>query len=131
MKKQLTQKEQLQKQLNDIAIQEKKDMVELHYPIFKKLEGRMFKSKNSYGGSSKPWYLYQKVVSITPDMVYDTNGNGIACHFKGYYFQVTSRGIVSVTTNDSGYVHSLGKEITETEFNEAWNKLTETLNNLP
>jgi CCR4-NOT transcriptional regulation complex NOT5 subunit len=43
-----TTKEQLQKQLDAIAKQEQKEMIEKHYPEFKKLEGAFYKTRNNY-----------------------------------------------------------------------------------
>ena len=126
-------KEQLQKQLNAIAWQEKKELIETHYPEFKKFEGRYFKVKNHYGNPEKRsdwWWLYTKVTQINPDDVYDTNGNGVGCHCKGYTFQTCKYGNVEIEKNKQTYIHSLGQEITEKEFVEAWNKLMSNLEKL-
>lgn len=126
-------KEQLQKQLDAIAKQEQKEMIEKHYPEFKDFEGRHFKTKNNYSSPEKPsdyWWLYTKVLTIKPEDIYDTGINGIASHFKGYSFQTTKYGNVEIEKNKQGYIHSLGQEITEKEFIEAWNKLMSTLDNL-
>jgi len=126
-------KEQLQKQLNAIAWQEKKDLIKIHYPEFKKFEGRYFKVKNSYGGAEKRsdwWWLYIKVTQVNPDDVYDTGGNGVNCRCKGYSFQTCKYGNVEIDKNKRTYISSLVQEITEKEFNEAWNKLMSTLEKL-
>jgi hypothetical protein len=129
MKKTLS-KSELEKQLAAIIEQEEKDVIEKHYPEFKKLEGRCFKTSNSYGDDYKPWFLYTKIVAIKPTDVYDTRGNGIASRFTGYSFQTTSTGEISVDMKKQSYVHSIGKEITESEFNTAWNKMIDKLDSL-
>jgi len=132
MKTQLT-KEQLQKQLKEIAKQERKALIEKHYPEFKQYEGRFFKTRNHYSCPEKPsdyWWYYTKVTEITPEDVYDTLGNGAACHFKGWSFEDTKGGDVFISKNKQGYIHSLGKEITEAEFNEAWNKMVDSFEKL-
>jgi len=133
MKKGNPIKEQLQKQLNAIAKQEEKELIAKHYPEFKKLEGKYFKYKNSYSCPEKPsdyWFLYTKITEIKPDDVYNTRGNGVACHFKGWSFQTDKYANISVEKKKTGYVHSLGQEITENEFHSAWDKIIEALNNL-
>jgi hypothetical protein len=126
-------KEQLQKQLNAIAKQEEKEMIEKHYPEFKKLEGTFYKTRNSYGVPKKPsdwWFAYTKITEIKPGDVYDTRGIGVACHFKGWSFQTCNRGKFSVEQEKLSYVHSLGNQITEKEFIEAWNKAMSNLDKL-
>lgn len=126
-------KEQLQKQLNAIAKQEEKELIEKHYPEFKKLEGTFYKTRNNYSCPEKPsdyWWLYTKITEIKPDDVYDTRYNGVACHFKGWSFQTCKNGNFSVEQEKIGYVHSLGKQITEQEFVEAWNKAMSNLDKL-
>lgn len=126
-------KEQLQKQLNAIAKQEEKELIEKHYPEFKKLEGTFYKTRNNYSCPEKPsdyWFLYTKITEIKPDDVYDTRGNGVACHFKGWSFQTCKYSNFSVEQEKRGYVHSLGKQITEQEFIEAWNKAMSALDKL-
>jgi hypothetical protein len=126
-------KEQLQKKLNAIAKKEEKEMIEKHYPEFKKLEGKFFKKRNNYSLPKKPsdyWFYYTKVTQIKPEYVYDTRGNGANCFFKGYSFQTCKLGNTTIEKIDTGYVSSLGVEITEKEFNEAWNKLMSSLDKL-
>jgi hypothetical protein len=123
-------KKEIQKQLNEIAEQERKELIETHYPEFKKLVGKYFKTRNGYGSDTPKWWLYVKVTEIKPEDVYDTCGKGATCHFKGYSFQTTCYGHFSVEMISSGYMHSLGKEITEGEFNEAWNKAMGNLEKL-
>jgi hypothetical protein len=133
LKKELTKKEQLQKELNAIAKQEHKEMIDANYPEFKKLEGRFFKYKNSYSLPEKPsdyWWLYQKVIEIKPEDIY-MGANGPLSHYRGWSFQTDKHGTITIENNKHGYVHGLEKEITEAEFNEAWNKMVERLSNLP
>jgi hypothetical protein len=126
-------KEQLQKQLNAIAKQEEKDIIAKYYPEFKKLEGTFYKVKTSYSCPTKPsdyWWIYTKVTEIKPDDVYNTNGNGVTCHFKGWSFQNCRDGNFSVEQEKIGYVHSLGKQITQQEFIQAWNNAMANLDKL-
>lgn len=125
-------KEQLQKQLDEIVSQEQKEIIEKNYPKFKKFIGKCFKYKNNYSCPTKPsdyWFTYTKVVELNPDDIYDTGYSGITSRFKGYSFDCDKYGNISINNVD-GYIHSLGKEITESEFNEAWNKMMGKLDNL-
>jgi len=129
----LLSKEELQKQLKAIAKAEEKAMIEEHYPEFKKLEGKCFKNKNNYSCPEKPsdyWWLYTKITEIKPDDVYDTRGNGVACHYKGYSFQTDKDGNITTRKEDYGYVHSLGKEIPKKEFDKAFENMISALNEL-
>jgi len=123
------EKEQLQKQLNVIAERERKEFIKKHYPEFKKLEGKYFKYRNSYGHGTG-WWLYKTVTEIKESDVYDTGSNGPACRYKGWSFEICSNGHISIETIKSGYTHSLETEITKKEFNAAWNKMIDKLNNL-
>lgn len=126
-------KEELQKQLNKIAIAEEKEMIAKHYPEFKKFEGRYFKQRNNYSCPKKPsdyWFMYTKITEINPKDVYDTRGNGVACYFKGWTFQTCRDGHISINKEKHGYIHGLGKEITEKEFNDAWNTMIDKINSL-
>lgn len=126
-------KEQLKKQLNYITKKEEKEMIEKHYPEFKKLEGTCYKTKNTYGCPKKPsdyWFLYTKITKIKREDVYDTIGNGVTCRFKGWSFQNSKYNNFSVELKKTGYVHSLGKQITEEEFIEAWNRAMSKLDKL-
>lgn len=123
-------KEELQKQLNIIAENEEKELINTHYPEFKKLEGKCFKVKNNYSCPEEDtdyWWLYKKVTEIKPEFVYDTRGNGVACHYNGFSFQMDKNGDISVIKEDYGYVHCLGDEISNEEFEEAFKNLKESI----
>lgn len=123
-------KEELKKELNAIAEKEIIELRRVHYPAIKeKYEGKYFKSSNGYNKKQR-WYDYTKVTEIKPKDVYDTGGNGITSHFKGWTFRVTSSKEIEISPVNSGYVHSLGREITEEEFNEKWNEMVDKINSL-
>lgn len=125
-------KEQLQAQLYAIVEKEQKELFEKHYPKFKKLEGKFFKRRNNFSAPKKPsdyWYVFEKVTSVTPDDLY-MSGSTVFCRCKSWSFQTDSEGAVYIRHND-GYTHSLGKEISEAEFNQAWNNMIEQLDKLP
>jgi len=133
MKKLTLSKEQLQKQLDEIAKKEEQEMIETHYPKFKKFEGKFFKTSNCYSCPEKPsdyWWLYTKITEIKPKDIYNTRGNGVASHYTGWSFQVDKYGQISIEREKSGYIHSLGQEITEKEFNAAWDKMIDKINAL-
>jgi hypothetical protein len=125
-------KEQLQKKLNAIEEQEYKEMIAKHYPEFKKLEGKYFKSKSCYSCPKKPsdyWFVYTKVVSVRPKDIYEIS-NGVSAHLTCITFQSESRDLLIIDTNHKTYAHSLGKEITEKEFMAAWGKLRNKIDSL-
>lgn len=124
-------KAQLQSELKKIFEAEEKALIEEHYPKFKnKYEGKCFKIRNRYGGDSKGWWLYVKVTEIKPEDVYDTSGNGVACKYTGWQFQVDEHGNINISKEDFGYCHSLGQLISEGEFNAAWNKMIDLMDKL-
>ncbi len=78
-------KEELQKQLDEIKKQEEKELVDKHYPEFKKFEGKCFKMRNNYSLPEVPsdyWWLYKKVVKIKKKIYISAN----ARHLK--YFLI-------------------------------------------
>lgn len=108
--------------------QPQKEMVEKYYPIFKKkYEGKYFKYDNGYNREQR-WTMYTKVVEIKPEHIYDTRGNEVTSCYNGWNFQTDTNGQITISCEKNGYAHSLQKEISEKEFNEAWNKMIEKIN---
>lgn len=123
-------KQELQKELNKLQIIEEQEVINQYYPaIRKKYEGKCFKYQNRYS-TDDSWWLYFKVLEIKPEDVYDTNGNGVTSHFRGWSFQTDIHGMITIEQEKNGYVHSLGKQISEAEFNRAYNKMIEKMNTL-
>lgn len=122
-----TRKEELQKQLRAIAKQEEKELIAKHYPEFKKLVGKFFKIRNTYGSNCKGWWLYRQVTEIKPPHVYDTRVNGVACLYNGWSFETCTYKHTRIEKIKQGYVHSLGKEITKQEFLTAYNKMLKSI----
>lgn len=125
MTKDLQQKkEQLKKQLQEIKNLERKELIEKHYPKFKKLEGNCYKKKNHCGSPKKPsdyWYEYTKVLEIKEEHIYSNNDHDVSSHCIQVSFYTYNYGNFSIIQENS-YVHLLGKKITEKEFNKAFNK---------
>lgn len=121
-------KEELQKQLKKIEKQEEKEFVKQHFPQFKKLEGKYFKRRNSYG-QGKNWWMYIKITSITEQDVYTGVGGIALCHYRGYSFQTCSDGNISIEQVKRGYMHDIGTEITKKEFDAAWNIMMKNMSN--
>jgi hypothetical protein len=128
MKKLLSRKDELQKELSEILKKEAAEMVEKHYPIIKKrFEGKFFKYDNGYNHQRR-WPMYTFVSEILPENIYDTGGNGITSTFKGWSFQTDDSGRITIEKITHGYVHSLEKEITQSEFDKAFNKMVDKIN---
>lgn len=128
MKLNLT-KEQLREQLNKIEEQEEKEMIKERYPEFKKLEGKYFKYLNSYGSDYKKWGVYTKVIEIKPSDLYNV-GRGVDCHFTGFSFEFDKIGLITIENIKRGHTHLLGDEISEAEFNAAWNEIADMINKM-
>lgn len=118
-------KEELQKKLNAIKEREWLKTVRINYPKFKKLEGKYFKTRNSYGSDEK-WWLYKKVTRINKSDLY-MGAEEVLCYYHGWQFQICSHGQFRVEQVKHGYVHCLDIEISEKEFNNAYNKSIEWL----
>ena len=121
-------KEQLRAQLVKIEQQERKELIKNEYHNFKKLEGTFWKTRNSYGDGKKWWY-YTKITQIKPAHIYE-NSNGVTSRFIGYTFQTCTYKILTVEKEKTGYIHSLGKQISKAEFNAAWKKAMDGLTTL-
>lgn len=89
---------------------------------YKKLLGKCFKYRNSYGSGSPDWWLYVRVIG----------GDGYWP--KCFQFQLTSHGeiiiaekehSVSVGRDDRGYT-----EITRKEFDRAWAQMKRRIGKL-
>ncbi len=111
----------------------KKTIAEYYLTLKRKYEGRCFKYDNGYDSSEKFW-LYTKVCKIEPEDVYDTRGNGVTSYYSGYSFETKiHNGIeqeVRVELSKRSYVHILGVEITQKEFDREWNKMLTKLKGL-
>jgi len=128
-------KEELQKQLDEIKKQEEKELVDKHYPEFKKFEGKCFKMRNNYSLPEVPsdyWWLYKKVVKIKKEDIYFSKCKTlkVLSYYDGYSFQTDKHGRITINKNEQGYIHGLGEEITEKEFNDAWDKMIVCLEKL-
>lgn len=121
-------KEELQKKLNAIEKAERKQMVKDHFPEFKKLEGKYFKTRNSYGGKWKKWWLYRKVLSVKPSGMYISNTSPM-CNTIQANFELCSDGKVNIEKT-TGYAHSLGSEISKKEFDSAVRKIKKHIDSL-
>lgn len=108
-----------------LDIQIEKQLQKEHLPEFKKLEGRFFKKKNSYG-TGKEWWLYTKVVRILRKDLY-WSGENVLATYTGIEFQTCVHGITTIEYAHHGYCHSLGKEIPESEYNAALAKIKNKL----
>lgn len=99
--------------LNKVLNKIRKAESELNTPqLNKKYLGKCFKTKNSYGGDRKPWFMYEVVDSI----IYPNE-------FKGRRFQTTEDGQRIIEFKLNGYLSLLGKEITKTEFNKQFDMM--------
>lgn len=124
-------KKQLQEELNAITEQEKKELIEKEYPKVKaKYLGKCFKSRNGFGGNSKRWWLYEKVIEIKPDDLYTIGDGEVTAHITVLRFQVFSNDLIQIDPSTQAYIHGLGDEITETEFNAAWDTMIDKINAL-
>ena len=127
-----TEKEKLQEKLNQIEENERLALQEINYPeICKKYLGKCFKVRNNYSCPEKAsdyWFLYLKVTEIKKEDVYQTS-NGVSATYSGYSFQTDKYKNVNVR-KENGYIHYLGEEITQNEFDEAWNKMINRVNSI-
>ena len=115
----MNKKEKLQKQLNDIVEAETKEMIKEHYPTFKKMISKCFKTKNSYG-SGKNWWLYAKIISLKSGDLYINHENKVLANCRCLSFQTTVSGETIIKKEIQTYVHLLGEEISAKEFDHAW-----------
>jgi len=124
-------KKQLQAELKQIEEKELNELIEKHYPEFKKLEGKCFKVRNCYScpkNKSDYWFKYIKILKIEKEDLYQS-GENIFAHFQGWSFQTDKFGRISVEFEYNNYVNSMSKknEITNEEFKAAWLQLQEKL----
>lgn len=115
----MNRKEQLQKELNAIVEAENAQFITEYYPTFQAMEGKYFKTENGYGHDNK-WYVYTKITSIAPEELYVSYYDRVLSMYKGFSFEKTSDGFLIFKKNRHDYVHCLGKEITEAEFNSCF-----------
>lgn len=131
--KQLSKKE-LQKQLNEIEEQELSEIIDIHYPEFKKLEGKFFKYKNNYSCPDSPkdyWFMYSKVIKITRDDIREGFGDNKAmssCEVMS--FQTDKDGKVFIDKCKATYTHLLGNEISKKIFDREWAKMINSITSL-
>jgi hypothetical protein len=125
----MSEKLELLKQLKAIEEKEFNEIIEANYPEFKKLEGKYFKYKNCYSCPQKKsdyWWLYSKVVTVEKENLYKSGENVLAtCTCWG--FQTDKNGMININPIYETYTHSLGVEISKSEFEKAWKA---TLNEL-
>lgn len=128
----MNKKEELRKQLAEIEKQERQNLIKTEYPKFLPLVGKCFKFKNSYSLPEKPsdyWYMYSKIVSITPDDIYmaGTPNNKVLARCTAVTFQTDKYGSININPHHYTYVHCLGEEIDIHEFNKEFDKVLEKI----
>jgi len=126
----------LEKQLALERIKQEKQIIKEHLANYKKLEGTYYKQLNSYGtrtryGKKDQWWRYTKIVKIINKNLFVSYDRHILCEFEGWAFECTNDLIINVTRKNLGYTQNLGIQITEQEFNAAWNKAMAKLDELP
>lgn len=121
-------KGELEKMLTAIKKQEHDELIKLHTPAIKQLEGRFFKSNNGYTPSER-WTSYARVIKVNLGSIWE-NGDKVECDCIVQSFEIDSRGKINIGTKDTVYSSLLGREITEAEYNKAWNKLIDKINSL-
>lgn len=105
-------REELERKLAEIKEKEAKELYDSFWPYFSSLKGKCFKQKNSYGGDSKSWNLYSKVVDITYDDMYLPNRDKIVLSTcRILQFQKTSCGEIIIRPVYETYTHCLGGEL--------------------
>lgn len=119
----------LQRDLNQLIERKISIFQKEHYPALKeKYEGKFFESLNGFGGDSKKWKVFTKVLPFTEDDVYMTANNEPTAHIKVVEFELMpdSFGKGSFTAVMKGshqtYIHCLDKEITEKQFMKGYDK---------
>jgi hypothetical protein len=120
-----------ERQKIDIKIRdiEYKELVEKSIPKLKQSIGKCYKYSNSYGGNTKRWPLYKKIISIDEKTM----------SFNSIEFQHTSMNIIEIKHNQvfnfngENHFDSWGNnytEISNSEFNKAKKSLIKTVNRL-
>lgn len=126
-------KEYLKKELKELIETEEKEIIKEHFPEFQRMIGKCFKIRNSYSCPEKPsdsWFLYVRITDIKEKDLYVASSGECLCSYSGFSFQTDKYGSVKIDTKDSGYVHSLGEEIPELEFEKAWNKMIKKIHTI-
>lgn len=129
----MNRKEELQRELKEIEEQERKDLIEKEFPNFQNLIGKFFKYENSYSSPEEPsdyWWVYRKVISITPDDLYIGRENIASSYCRVVSFQKDKYGNIEFKPEDETHTHYLGEEISENEYNEAFELILKELSNL-
>lgn len=101
---------------------------ELLPSLKKQFVGKYFRFSNSFGGATKSWYLYIKVLDVTH--VSRRNNGTLSIELKCIRFQKNCNGTITIDTESREYSHNLYQEITETTFNKAWDKIITDINKL-
>lgn len=118
------ERNKLERQISDI---EYKNLIEVSIPELRKSIGRTFKYRNSYGGDSKSWWLYVKILEVDiKDMT-----------FKTIEFQKTSIDRIEIefshkyNYNGKNYFNgSYYTEIKPAEFEKARKEMLKTVERL-
>ena len=123
----------LQEELKETIQLEEKEIIKKHFPEFQKMIGKCFKIRNNYSCPEKLsdyWFLYVRITDIKEEDLYVSNSGECLSNYSGFSFQTDKYGRVNIDTKDRGYVHSLGEEIPELEFEKAWNKMIKRIHTL-
>lgn len=129
----MSRKEELQKELAEIEKQEEARIMKEAYPEFQKLIGKCFKQQDSYSCPSKEsdyWNTYRKIVSIREEAVYMSVSNQHLSSCIVMEFHTDKYGRIYIHSEHRVYTHILGEEISEEEFNHAFERVFANINAL-
>ena len=83
----------------------------------KKLLGKCFKFRNSYGGNDDGWWLYSIVTKATASL-------------EVFKFQTDCNGAIEIESDRYWYAHDGYAPISREEFDTAWAKLVEEITSI-
>jgi hypothetical protein len=87
----------------------------------KQFVGKFFKTRNSYGGDDKGWWLYRYILSLPDDF------NIPNPDFKVFSFEAREDGNTNINLSTLCWQSILGKQITREEFMAAYGRMMETI----
>lgn len=125
-------KEELKAKLKKIEDAEYQALIDEHYPHFQAMIGKCFKYKNCYScpeSEDDYWWKYTKIASIEKDDLYVT-GDKVLSYFKGISFEKCKGGKIIIESEYNTYVHCIGDEILQEEYDVALNLLKHDLSQI-
>ena len=110
---------QLDEELYVVRKEYESYLAKWHYPEFKNKIGRYYKTEHKGCSSSSPFYEYHVLLDVRPEDLYVSSDGEVLAKCMVSSVSRDADGCIRINLSEKSYVHCLGEEISEGEYEDA------------